>query len=196
MDDRGLMWEVTATEELLHTPIYDVVLQHEATAAGMQGDYIAIEAPDWVMTVAEYQGSFVTVRQYRHSSESLTTEFPGGVADAGEDPAAAAARELYEETGFKAGRITPLGCVNPNPALFKNRLFIYLAEELTPTGTQHLDDDELLTYRLIPVDEVIDGYGRGEYTNALMGTAVAFYLRRRYRMEKDGSRADIEHNQG
>ena len=177
--DQGLRWETTAVRPLLRTPVYEVLEQEEVSATGVRGNYVAIQAPDWVMTVPVYQGSFVMVRQWRHSADRLTTEFPGGVADSGEDPAVTAARELEEETGFRAGRLIHLGTVNPNPALFKNRFHCYLAEELSPTGTQHLDADELLRYQLIPVDRVIAAYGSPEYCHGLMGTALAFYLRHR-----------------
>ena len=53
---------------------------------------------------------------------------------------------------------------------------MYLAEELEPTGEQHLDDDELLTYELMPAEQVIAEYGRGEFAHALMGTAIALSL--------------------
>ncbi len=176
MTDNDLKWKIEQTENLLHTPVYDVINQHEISATGIAGDYIALDAPDWVMVIPEYQGSFVMVRQWRHSSEELTTEFPGGVVDRGEDPAATAERELFEETGFKVGKLTKLGDCSPNPALFKNRFYVYLAQELTPTGEQDLDDDELLAYRLIPTDEVIASFGKGEFTHALTGTAIAYYL--------------------
>ena len=185
MDDRELKWKIAATEELLRTPVFDVTQQSEATASGVQGDYVAIKAPDWAMVIAVYRGFFVMVRQWRHAAECMTTEFPGGVVDAGENPADAAVRELYEETGFKVGRLTHLGSVSPNPALFKNSFHVYLAEELTPTGEQELDDDELLTYRLIPIDEVIGSFGRGEYVHALMGTALALYLQHDRRASRE-----------
>ena len=179
MNDNDLKWTIEEEELLLRTPVYDVLRQHEAAANGIEGDYIAIDAPDWVMVIPEYKGSFVMVRQWRHGTQTLTTEFPGGVADAGEDPAAAAERELLEETGFKAGKMTHLGSVSPNAALFRNRFHIYLAEDLTPTGEQALDDDELLTYRLTPVYEVLAAFGSGEYIHALMGTALALYFQHR-----------------
>lgn len=177
--DDELRWQTLSTRPLLHTPVYDVLAQQERSANGVEGEYVAIQAPDWVMTLPVYQGCFVMVRQWRHGEDRLTLEFPGGVQDAGEDPAVTSRRELMEETGFRVGRLTHLGTCSPNPALFKNRFHCYLAEELTPTGTQSLDEDELLRYSLVPIDEVIAGFGRGEMTHALMGTALAFYLRRR-----------------
>jgi 8-oxo-dGTP pyrophosphatase MutT (NUDIX family) len=49
------------------------------------------------------------------------------MVDPGESPEQAAARELLEETGYRAGRLQALGSVNPNPALFGNRLFAFAA---------------------------------------------------------------------
>lgn len=176
MNENQLKWETLDRRKLLHTPVYDVYSQQERSATGIEGDYVAIDAPDWVMTIPVYQGKFVMVRQWRHSAGRLSLEFPGGVADPGEDPAVTARRELEEETGFRAGKLTHLGTVNPNPALFSNHFHCYLAEELTPTGGQHLDADELLNCELVDVDKVLAGYGKPEYCHALMGTALAFYL--------------------
>ena len=167
-ENEALRWKTVEKKQLLHTAVYDVYSQTD----------VASEAPDWVMTVPGYQGQFVMVRQWRHGEDRVTLEFPGGVADKGEDPAVTAGRELLEETGFRVGRLTKLGSCSPNPALFKNHVHIYLAEDLTPTGTQHLDADELLRYELHPIDEVIRDFGSELMTHALMGTALAFYLRK------------------
>ena len=179
MNGNELKWEIEGTKQLLHTPVFDVNEQAEVSATGIRGDYVAMDAPDWAMVIPEFEGNFLLVRQWRHASESLSLEFPGGVIDRGEQPAAAAERELLEETGFKAGKLLHLGTVSPNPALFKNRFHVFLAKDLVPTGEQKLDDDELLSYLTKPIDEVISGYGTGEYTHALMGTAIALYLKNR-----------------
>lgn len=179
MQEDALKWTILDRKLLLHTPVYDVLEQRERSVTGLEGSYVAIDAPDWVMTIPVYQGQFVMVRQWRHSAEAMSLEFPGGVADPAESPADTARRELEEETGFRVGKLTHLGTVNPNPALFKNRFHVYLAEELVPTGRQQLDADELLTYELAPIGTVLAGFGGPEYPHALMGTALAFYLRHR-----------------
>lgn len=177
MNENDMKWKTLAVRPLLQTPVYDVISQTEQTSSGLTGDYIAIEAPDWVMVVPVYQGQFVLVQQWRHGEDRLTLEFPGGVADQGEDPAETARRELLEETGFRVGKLTHLGTCSPNPALFKNHFHCYLAEDLEPTGERHLDADELLCCQTLPIDEVISCFGDGRFTHALMGTALAFYLR-------------------
>lgn len=177
MKEKDLKWRTTEVRELLHTPVFDVVQQSEVSGTGLTGDYIAVKAPDWVVVVAVYKDCFVLVKQWRHGEDNLTVEFPGGVVDAGEDPAETAVRELYEETGFQTGRLTFLGRCSANPALFKNHFSCYLAEDLTPTGEQHLDTDELLNWQLVPVSEVVASFGSPAYSHAYMGTALAFYFR-------------------
>lgn len=177
MEDKKLEWKKTGSKKLLSTPVLDVEAQDETSATGVKGEYIAMSAPDWVMVIAQYRGKLVTVRQWRHAAMKLSVEFPGGVVDGGEAPAEAARRELYEETGFKAGELIHLGSVSPNPALFKNRFHVYLAKSPKPTGEQKLDDDELLTYELMDADDVIAAYGSEEYSHGLMGAALMFYMR-------------------
>jgi len=178
--DEKLIWKKTDEKLLLKTPVCDIFTQHEVSPLGIEGDYITMKARDWIMTIPEKDGNFILVKQWRHSEQRLTVEFPGGVSNAGEKPEDAARRELEEETGFKAGKLTKLGTISPNPALFENHVHIFLAEDLVQTNEQHLDDDEVLSYFSLPIDEVIQNYGNDEYTHALMGCALAFYLRKRY----------------
>ena len=177
MDEKELLWSVQQRRLLLQTPVIGLYAQTERAANGVTGEYIAMQAPGWVMVVPVLGGDFVTVTQWRHGLEGLSVEFPGGVADENEPPEQAARRELLEETGFRAGRLTLLGQCNPNPALFKNRFFCYLAEDLEPTGAQALDADELLHCRLTPIPEVLARFGDESYPHALMGTALFWYLR-------------------
>lgn len=182
-NDEALIWKTTGERVLLDTPVFSVHEQTEVAPNGMEQRYVAMTCPDWVVIVPVYQGNFVMVRQWRHGEDKLTTEFPGGVMNAREEPAESAARELLEETGFKAGKLIHLGSCSPNPALFKNHFHCFLAEELELTGVQHLDDDELLNFELMPIDQVIDAFGTGEFSHAFTGTAMAFYMRHLRRAE-------------
>ena len=177
MDDAKLIWKTLKKKKIRHTPVFDVHMQHEKSSAGMEGDYVAMTAPEWVVIVPVYEDKFVMVRQWRHGEDRITVEFPGGVGDPGEDPSDTARRELLEETGFRAGRITELGRCSPNPALFKNHFHVFLAEDLVQTGSQHLDADEVLNFMLLPREQVVRSFGTGEFTHAFTGTALAFCMR-------------------
>ena len=174
----ALKWNTITSERLLHTPVFDVLQQKEKAATGLEGNYVALTAPEWVVVLAVHGENFVLVRQWRHGEDKITLEFPGGVAEPGETAEESAARELEEETGFRAGRITCLGRVSSNPALFKNHFSVVLAEDLVQTGELHLDADEILSYEELPIAEVFRRYGDDELTHAYMGTALAFYLRK------------------
>lgn len=182
-DYKELIWNTTGKERILHTPVFDVYAQHEVAPNGMECDYVGIDAPDWVVIMAVHEDKFILVRQWRHGEDNLTLEFPGGVCDPGENPEQTALRELEEETGYRAGKVTCLGRVSSNTALFKNHFNVYLAEDLVQTGEQHLDPDELIQYVELPIKEVIRRYGDGELTHAYMGTALAFYFRHKFEME-------------
>lgn len=179
-DDEKLKWTTEKTESILTTVVFEVTKHTNTNEAGISGDYIIMNAPDWVITIPEKDGYFLMVKQWRHGAKQLSVEFPGGVIDKGEDPETAARRELEEETGYKAGKLTKLGSVNPNPALFSNKVHVYLAENLTSTGKQHLDHDEFINYLEIPIEEVIQGMGTEEFPHALMGTALSMYLKKSF----------------
>jgi len=178
-DDEKLKWKTGESKTLLKTVVCDVTSSHNTSSTGVEGDYIIMNAPDWVIVIPELNGKFLMVKQWRHGSECLSVEFPGGVIDAGEDPEVAAIRELKEETGYEAGKITELGSVNPNPALFNNHTHIFLAEDLHKVADQELDNDEFINFMELSVAEVIEGMGTPQFPHAIMGTAVALYLKNR-----------------
>ncbi len=118
--------------------------------------FFFIDTADWVNIVpVTTDGDVVFIRQFRHGSQNITLEIPGGMVDPGEDPETAAVRECKEESGYRAGRIESLGVLNPNPALFQNKLHTYLAldceraGEIANTSTEHTEV-ELVPMRDLP----------------------------------------------
>jgi 8-oxo-dGTP pyrophosphatase MutT (NUDIX family) len=176
-DDERLKWKTNGSRLLLKTVVFNLMADENESTSGVKGEYIVMNAPDWVIVIPEKDEKFLMVKQWRHGEKGLSVEFPGGVIDKGEEPEAAAARELLEETGCKAGSLIKLGSVNPNPALFSNHVHVFLATNLVQTGEQHLDEDEFINYMEIPVDEVLEGMGTPQFCHALMGTALVMYLK-------------------
>ena len=107
-------------------------------------------------------GTTLLVRQHRVSVDRVTLEIPAGKLDsAGEDPLECAIRELREETGLKAEKMTLLTSVLTTPGFCTEQIGIYLAQGLTE-GDMHLDEDEFLGVVRMPLSEAIAMVMRGE----------------------------------
>lgn len=183
MDAQDLGWSPIDKKSVFSTRVFDVREIRSRSPDGDDGVYFAIHATDWVIvvpTLVDERGneSFVMVRQWRHGSERISVEFPGGVIDAGETPEHAAERELREETGYRAGKLAHAATISPNPAIMDNACHIFLATDLIDTNELDLDDDEFVGHELIPVETVVDRMGHGEYAHGLMSSALLFWLKK------------------
>jgi 8-oxo-dGTP pyrophosphatase MutT (NUDIX family) len=96
----------------------------------------------------------VMVKQYRHGSGSIVLEIPGGLVDRGEEPATAAARECLEETGYRAESVHSMGSMNPNPALFSNRLHSFYAHGVERVADVQNSGTEFTEVVLVPAREL------------------------------------------
>jgi ADP-ribose pyrophosphatase len=136
---------------------------------------VILTAPDWVNVVALTDaGEAVLVRQFRFGVEANSLEVPGGMVEPGEEPAAAAARELHEETGFRAREVVPLGSVHPNPALQSNRCHSFLALGCEPQGHPAEDAGEDIEVVLVPASALQRLIRQGAITHSLVVVAVYF----------------------
>ena len=105
------------------------------------------------------------VRQYRYAIGQELLEIPAGKIDPGETPEQCAARELVEETGYRAGKLTELGVVYPIAAYSSETQYLFYAENLTP-DKQHLDEDEFLSVEHVDFATAFDMVMNGEITDS------------------------------
>lgn len=178
-DERPRAWRVLREEHLQHCRIFDVhVATMESPHTGSSHPFYRIESPAWVNVVAlTPQDELVMVRQFRHGPRVVTLEIPGGLVDPGETPEEAAARELIEETGYRAGRLASLGSLNPNPALFGNRCHMQVALDCVPAGAIQNSATEETLVELVPLAVLPDLLRDGAIDHALVVAALyAFEL--------------------
>lgn len=117
----------------LDTVAYDDGSEHRVDVVEHGGSYAIIATPA--------PNQLVLVRQYRHPVRSALWEVPAGTAEQGEEALVGAARELREETGYRAGRIRAIGSTYMTPGFCDEVMHFFHADELT-AGEQALDDDE------------------------------------------------------
>jgi len=143
----------------------------------MEHDFYIIDTSDWINVIpitADQQ--VVMVRQYRHGSRLVTLEIPGGMVDLGETPKEAASRELLEETGYQAGEWQKMGVVSPNPAIFTNRCYTFLARNVEKVSEPMPDQTEDIEVALIPIADVPELIRKGEIDHAIVVGAFYQYL--------------------
>lgn len=126
------------------------------------------------------QENVYLVRQYRYAIGRSTLEIPAGKLEEGEGDGieAAARRELSEELGITAGKMTALGVYIPSPAILTERIYCFLAEGLT-FGDCHPDEDENLLPLKLPLKEAVQMVLRGELEDGktLFALQKVFLLR-------------------
>lgn len=110
-------------------------------------------------------GTVHLVRQYRHATGQWLLEVPAGKLDGTEPPEACAARELLEEVGQTAGSLASLGPIFTTPGFTDERIWLFLATDLSP-ARQALQPDEALRVERVPFDEAVRMALRGEVEDA------------------------------
>ena len=144
--------------KILHVERWQVTCPNGRTAAR---EIVVHKGASAVVPVYP-DGTTLLVRQHRVAVDRVTLEIPAGKLDsAGEDPHDCAVRELEEETGLRAGRMTLLTSLLTTPGFCTEKIAIYLAQDLSQ-GQTHPDEDEFLSLVRMPLEEAVAMIMRGE----------------------------------
>src|SRR6266481_1624465 len=121
-------------------------------------------------------GRILLIQQYRHATRQYLWELVAGRMDPGETPKVAAARELIEETGYRAKSLRVFLDVFPTPGFLEERMFILLAEELT-AGEAEPEEDEKIVSRAYNRRQLEEMIRRGKLRDAKSIAGILYYFR-------------------
>ena len=123
------------------------------------------------MITVDEDRNVLMVCQYRIAAKEMMLEIPAGKLQYGEDPKVCAEREIVEETGYKAGKVIPLGSYYATPGYCEEVLSLYLGTDLTWQG-QNLDEGEFLNVEKYPLDTLYQMVMDNKITDAKTAIAI------------------------
>lgn len=176
MSRQILPWEKVATQTIADCRVFSVNRYLARRTKDSIHDFYVLHPSNWVNIIPiTPDNQVVLIEQFRHGTQTITLEIPGGQIDS-DDPSAmhAAARELVEETGFVAEQLVHLGTNHPNPAIQSNICETFLAKNVRQEFTPRFDSTEDIAVRLTPIADIPKLIQSGVITHSLV--IVAFHL--------------------
>ena len=150
----------------------DLALQLVTLASGEPGEREVVIHRGAVALLPMVDADHVClVKNGRFAVNKTLLEVPAGTIDEGETPDATAPRELREETGYTAGKITKLGEWWVSPGVMTERMSLYLCEDLAPGPTEH-QPDERLEPIVVPWSEALEMVKDGRIDDAKSMLAI------------------------
>ena len=140
-------------------------------------DFYVIDSVNWVNVVAVTpRDELVMVEQFRHGSDTVELEIPGGMMDLSDSsPLHTGRRELREETGYAGGRGRIIGRVFSNPAIMSNVTSTVLFENCELKHALEFDGTEDLVTRLVPAAKIPGLVASGKIKHSLVVAALYHY---------------------
>ena len=171
---RDMKWKTLKSEYIIRRPWLTARRDTVELPTGVVNDeYYVLEYPTWVNVIAVTKdGEYVMIRQYRHGIGRTGTEIVAGVCEEGEQPEAAARRELMEETGYSGGTWRETMVISANTSTMNNVCHCFMATGVERAGSQHLDRTEDIDVCLMSRDEVFALLSEGKIMQSLMAAPL------------------------
>jgi len=146
----------------------------ESPRTGREHNFFIIDSVNWVNVVAlTPEKQMVLIEQFRHGSNTVELEIPGGVMDPADiSPVATGTRELAEETGYEGEEPMQVGQVFPNPAIMGNLCHTVLVRNCRLVRPVQFDDGEDLATQLVPMEQVPELVASGQIRHSLVVAAL------------------------
>jgi ADP-ribose pyrophosphatase len=166
---------VVSSKIVFKSKIFSVRHESVIEPGGMRVTRDVVLHPGSVVVLPVFpDGRILLIRQYRHAAKQFLWELVAGRKDTGENFVQGAHRELREETGYKAKRMTKMLDVFPSPGFISENMVIFRAEGLTK-GEAHPEEDEKITQRIFALKEAEDWIRRGKIRDAKSVTGILYY---------------------
>lgn len=164
-----------SSKEIYNGKVFEVLKDEVELSDGMIRPREVIVHPGGVVIAAKKDDAILMVKQYRYPIKMTQYELPAGRLEKGEDPLAAAKRELLEETGYVAREWESLGFIYTSPGICTEKLYLYKADELNFEHRQP-DEGEIIDYCEIKLDQILKMVKNGEINDSktICGVIRAF----------------------
>ena len=157
--------QILGSKEIFHGRVFDVTVD-TIREANKTYQRETVHHPGSAVIVPIFDdGTLALVRQYRHPAVRYLLEVPAGTLKRGEAPEEGAARELEEELGCVAGRMEKLSEFFVTPGFCEEKMWLYLATDLTETR-QQLEEDEIIEIVRVPFSQALRMITTGEIEDA------------------------------
>jgi len=175
---RELSWELMDSREDRKYNLFSInIHKSRSPRTGEIYEFQVVNTPDWVTVIAvTTENEMILVNQFRHGSGELSLEPPGGLVKPGQDPEQSAREELEEETGYLAEEFQLLGSLDPFPAIFNNKFYVYFAGNARPVGKPNPDETEEIETVLVPIERVREYIRSGKISCAVMIGALHLFF--------------------
>lgn len=166
---------VISSKIVFKSNIFSVRHESVVEPGGMKVTRDVVVHPGSVVVLPVFSdGRILMIRQYRHAAKQFLWELVAGRKDAGENFVQGAHRELREETGYTARRMTKMLDLFPSPGFISEKMVIFRAEGLT-IGEAQPEEDEKITQRIFTLSEAERWIRSGKICDAKSVAGILYY---------------------
>jgi ADP-ribose pyrophosphatase len=165
--------EVISNDLIYKGKVFEVIKSKISEDENEYEREIIIHNGSAVIVPVSNENEIILVRQYRHAAKKFLLEIPAGSVEIGETPEICAFREIEEEIGMKAGKMEKLTEFYVSPGFLTERMYVYLATDLTETK-QNLDEDEIISIVKLSFEDAFEKIRNNEIEDAKTTIGLIF----------------------